>query len=559
MAMMISKFHKIIQSKVVWTAFAILISVAFVGVYTGSKSGGQKARKAKGSEVAGHLYGEDISRLEFGAAYRSIYVMYSMTIGRAININDEVDKILSRTAWQRLATLKKAKTMGFNVTPEQTIAMIQRQPIFRNQKTGQFDKNIYNAFISGFLPRTGMSVKAFEQMFAENVLIQKASSLAAKNALVTEAEILKAFHRNTDMLTVSYASIPRELADTPTVSEADANAYFSANQDQFRMPEKAIVDYVQFAVADYTNSVVVTDELIGRYYESNKQRYLKPAADDAPAGAAAEYTPLEEVKDAIIAELTTGMARNAAIDQADALVSSLADETTTFQQATEKSGLKIVDNTPAFTMTDRVRGVDPTAPFARAAFALEKDSSHYYSDPVVGRDFVYVISLTKKLPSFLPSFDVVKAEAIESAKIAAAEKAYVEKAGVIRTELSAAVKSGTAFDVAAAKYKLDLKTTTPFNANTKLEDEFGRQIMDATIALEQGSVAELIPTQADFLVAYVSSKIPGDEADMLPSMREELSKSIEYEKSAQLAAAWQESLLVEAKFEDLRGSAKGES
>jgi peptidyl-prolyl cis-trans isomerase D len=487
--------------------------------------------------------------------------MYSMTFGRAININEEIDEILSRTAWQRLATLKKASQLGLTVTPEQTIAMIQRQPIFRSQQTGQFDKNLYNAFANNFLPRTGMSAKAFEQMFAENVLIEKASATATKNALVTEDEIKKAFHLYTDMVTVDYASVPRGLAEIPSLTDADANAYFEANKDQFRMPEKAIVDYVQFAVADYTNSVTVSKELIARFYEGNKQRYVKPVAADAPEGAAPEYTPLEEVKGAITAELTTVLARNAAADKADALVASLADETTTFQQVADQAGLKIVNNTPAFTLTDSVRGVDPTAPFARAAFALETEGTHYYSDPVVGRDFVYVISLTKKLPSFLPSFDVVKAEAMESAKIAAAEKAYVEKAGAIQTELAAAVKAGTAFADAASKYKLALKTTVPFNATSTLEDEFGRQIMGAALSLDAGTVAELIPTQGDFLIAYVSKKELGDEATALAGMREELVSSIENEKSARLAAAWQESLLVEANFEDLRGNAatNGES
>ena len=33
MAMMISKFNKLIHNKTVWLVFAILISVAFVGVY----------------------------------------------------------------------------------------------------------------------------------------------------------------------------------------------------------------------------------------------------------------------------------------------------------------------------------------------------------------------------------------------------------------------------------------------------------------------------------------------------------------------------------------------
>ena len=98
MAMMISKFHKLIQSKVVWTAFAILISVAFVTVYTGSKSSASKARSENAGQIAGRLFGEDVSRLEYGQAYRSVYVMYTMMAGRLINIDEQIHDLLSQAA-----------------------------------------------------------------------------------------------------------------------------------------------------------------------------------------------------------------------------------------------------------------------------------------------------------------------------------------------------------------------------------------------------------------------------------------------------------------------------
>ena len=68
MAMMISKFHKLIQSKVVWTVFAVLISVAFVTVYTGASSSGGGADPAKElKKPVGVLWGNKISLEEFNA------------------------------------------------------------------------------------------------------------------------------------------------------------------------------------------------------------------------------------------------------------------------------------------------------------------------------------------------------------------------------------------------------------------------------------------------------------------------------------------------------------
>jgi parvulin-like peptidyl-prolyl isomerase len=314
-----------------------------------------------------------------------------------------------------------------------------------------------------------------------------------------------------------------------------------------------IVRYVQFPISDYLNVVTVTDEMIASFYENNKQRYLKPAAEGAPADAAPEYRPLDEVQNSIRDLYITELARREAFNAADQLVARLAEENTTFDQAAEAAGLEIISNTPAFSLTDSVRGVDPTAPFARAAFGLEKDATHYYSDPVVGREFTYVIALEKKLPSFLPAFDVVKAEAMESARIAATEQLYIDTAQVVHKAIITDLANGKSFADAVAKHRMKPVTTQPFNVSTELEDEYGREIAAATIRLDEGGLSELIPTSGEYLVAWVKSREAADEAATLPAMREELTQTLRNRKSVQLATAWQTSLLEEAEFEDLTG------
>ena len=559
MAMMISKFHKLIQSKVVWGAFALLISIAFVSVSVPGSRGRSEAKRAqREAKQAGRLFGEDVSRSEFRQAYRGTRVMvtlYSMMDQRFGMGPEEMEN----AAWLRLATLEKARQLGMTTSAAQIRQAIQEFPLFLNQQTGQFDPNAYNMFKSQILPRLNLSPAGFEQIFRENVLAKKVAAIPAQGGLVFEEEIKKAFHLYTDMLTVEYAAIPRSLADAPEVGKEEAENYFNANQEQFRMPEKAIVDYVQFAVADHLDDVEVTDEMVAGFYENNKQRFIKQPAEDADPDAAPEFKALEEVKDEIAKGMKMQMARTAAANLADELVSGLADETMTFEKATQEMGLEIVDNTPAFTATEPVKGIDPTSPFQRASFALQKDATHYYSDPVVGRDFVYVISLAKKLDSFLPSFEVVQEDATEAAKLAAAEKAYVEKAGEIQEELKTALANGTSFTDAAAKYKLELKTTVPFNITSTLEDEFGQQIKLNTVRFAQGKVAGLIATPDEFLVAYVAEKVPGDEATALPAMRAELAGNIGNEKAGIAAAAWREGLLEEAGFENLLPRSDDES
>ncbi|MDF7801986.1 SurA N-terminal domain-containing protein [Pontiellaceae bacterium B1224] len=552
MAMMISKFNKIIHNKTVWLVFAIFISIAFVGVYTGSQTGNSRADKAI-SQVAGKLWEEDVTRQEFAAVYRDVYVLtdlsYLMQTGRGIPENSELTNQLRQQAWIRLATIKKAEMMGLNVTDQQTVEAIQTFPLFSNPETGGFNKNMYDQVVGTILPqRYRMGGTDFENLIRRNVLVQKATAAAAQGALVTDDEIRQAFHLYTDMLTVDYTTLPRSIVGTVEVTEEDAKAYYEQNLSEFLLPKKRVVKYVEFNVSDYTNAVEITDEDVAQIYESNKQYYMIPetATNDVP-----EYRPLEEVKGEIFEIVAADMSQRAAANAADALVAQLSAEGATFEDEAEKAGLTIVTDTPAFGAADQVRGVDPTAPFARAAFNLDLTPTQYYSDPVVGRDTVYVIALVKEIDEYQRTFDVVQAEATESARIAAAELAYVEKAEEIHAEIAAALKEGVSFADAASKYNLEIQQTAPFNISNPLEGEFSREIMGSTIQFDQGTLVDLISTPDEFLMAYVAEKELADEVVTLPGMRDDLAAGIRQEKAQRLAQAWQESLLEEAGFEDL--------
>ena len=317
------------------------------------------------------------------------------------------------------------------------------------------------------------------------------------------------------------------------------------------MPEKVSVRYIQYAVADYASGILVTDDMISAFYENNKQRYLKPTTEDAPEGALPEYLPLEEVKDSITELMTTGLAQREAINAADGLVAQLADESVTFDQAAKQAGLTIIENVPPFAPTDPVKGIDATAPFSQVAFTLENDPSHYYSDPVPGRDYVYVIALKKRLPAFLPGYDVVKEDALEAAKTVAAEKAYFEKAEAIHSEIATALKAGTSFSDAASRQKLKIENTEPFSAAMPPDMELGQALVQSCVMFDAGTLVDLIPLADEVVIAFVAEKQVADEALDLPLMRTQLEAGIRRDKASRLAAAWQDSVLEEAALEDL--------
>lgn len=108
MTMMISRFHRLIQSRILWGVFLIVIVFSFViwGMVWPSRE--DRLEEARG---AGTLDGETVSFGEYNAAYRSAYLARALTQSRDMNAPGS-DVILRRMTWQRLATLREAAKLG---------------------------------------------------------------------------------------------------------------------------------------------------------------------------------------------------------------------------------------------------------------------------------------------------------------------------------------------------------------------------------------------------------------------------------------------------------------
>ncbi len=544
---MLIKISKL--SKLVLTAFIAPVVLVLIAMESCTGVNKSVIRPGHTGGAAGRIFGEEVTRAEFERAYRSVYLMHIIMTGQALNIDEQVDAALHDAAWQRLAILSKSRRLGFGAAPEQIIDMITSQPAFQNQQTGQYDANVYNAFVSNFLPSLGMDAKSLETVYAENVIIEKAASAVSQGARVTEEDILEAFHVLNDKITAEYALIPRSLATSAPVTDEQAQAYYNRRADEFRIPEQVIVHYVHFPVENYTNVFTITDDMVRQVYENNKERYRIP---DATVSGTSEpqYMPLEEVRGAIRPMITRELARREAFNVADLFVAALAEEGVTFAQQAAADGLQIVSNTPAFSINDTVHGVDPSSSFPTAAFALDSTPTHYYSDPVAGESGVYVIALQKKLPSFLPGFDVVKADVLAAAQVEADEQAYLNRAAEIHVAIQTALEAGNSFSNAVHAQKLKLETTAAYSSSNPFESRHARKIMEATIRAHTGTLVGLVESSGDRLVIFVAQREPADAKTLLPDMREHIAINLRRQKSTELIAAWQKSVVEEAELED---------
>jgi peptidyl-prolyl cis-trans isomerase D len=541
--MLITNFNKLIQSKLVWGLFIALVVFAFVAMDIATP---ERSPQKKATDPIGLMFNQEVTRGEFDNAYRDVYLLYVLATGAEPRLDERTDTLLQESAWQRLAILDKADQLGFSISDEQLIRGIQSLPLFRDPDNGQFNAQQYENFVSGFLPRIGMDAKLFEQSHAENLLINEISSALSGSVEVNEDEILQAYHDLNDLCTIEHLTVPRDFSTNPMVGEEQVKIYFEENQRAFELPEKVYVHYVDFPVSDYLGQTQITDIMVSQVYSNNLERY----AIENETGDMG-YQPLSEVRDELYPLIDQEAARQKAYQAADQLVARLSEEID-FATAAAEFDLRIVESTPSFNATEQLPTIDPTAPFTQASIALEESETHYYSDPVLGRDHIYVIALQKKWPAFIPPYESVRNEARDAAQAKANEEAYQTYANDLFVAFQDAVKTERSFADVAKENDLSITTTAAFNAATPLEGPLATQLMERVFQLNPGDLAMPILSAEGYLFISLATREAAD-TNALGEQRLAIIQALENQKRASQINAWQDKVVEEAaieRFED---------
>lgn len=547
--MLISKFHKLVHDKLFWAVITVLICIAFVGLYLPGEKGGGSSRT---KQVAGKLYGKKVLYPDFAKARGDAYLALSLSMGRQLQLTDSTRELLDRTAWARLATLKKAARLNITTSDAEMVRTVRSLPFFLNQQ-GQFDARMYDYFTANVLPSFGYTKRQFEEVYRDEATLQKVAFLPMQSALVTPDELKEAFHRLNDTFVLQYAELSEDMvAESVSVGDEDIAHFYNENRTLFATPEKVRIKYAAFPVADYLAEVSVSDTEAQAYYDQNLSQYVtKAATTNAPA----EYTPFETVKAEVIEQVKTIGARRKALEAATEMVINLTPardgtKTPSFEEAAEAMNAT-VKFAPDFAENETPETIDAGSEFARTAFTLEDTPTNYYSDAIVGQDYVYVIGLVRRLPSIIPDLEAVKAEAEMLARQQATRTALHAKA----TELRATAQAD--FKTALSATGATVKTTPEFSLSSGLEENpNGPALSRAAISLEEGGISEPLAAQnGNLILAQLTERNPADEAEM-ELLRESLVAAVQNQRLQTIMASWQDSILTEAAFVDL--TPKGE-
>ncbi len=547
--MLITKFNKLVHDKIFWGIFAGLVCASFVVLYIPGLN-----EPVMAEQVAGKLYGKEVSLNDFSKARSDTYLTVWLNSGGQFRMTDAMRPLIERQTWIRLAILEKADKLGLRASDQEMLQAVRALPFFLDEQ-GKFNIQKYNAIVDGDIRREfGYTKRQFEEVFRDEATMQKLAYFPMQTAIVTPDQVKNAFHNLNDTFVVSYAELTEDLVKKDVkVSEADAKKFYEENKDRFATEDKVRVKYAQFPVNAYLDQVTVNDAEAQSFYDQNLTSYItKAATTNTPA----EYKSFESVKGEIIDQVKVINARRKAMEVATEMVIELTPardgtKTPTFEEAA-KAMNAAVKNAPDFAASELVPGVDAGREFVTASFRLEDTKENYYSDAIVGVDNVYVIALVKKLDSFVPEFDVVKNDAIEQATEDAVRDALLKKA----EELSKSAESGD-FKKVLSSVGVKTKTTPEFGLQKPLEEnQYANLLLDAALNLKTGEVSNPIPASADVLIiAEMTERKAADEVN-IDSIREMLVSAVENQELPAIMTSWQNSVLVEADFVDMSPEAE---
>ena len=568
MAMMISKFHKLIQSRILWIFFFIIIVFSFVIWAMPWPARNEISTEARN---AGKLFEKDISFDEFRAARANTYLAVAMMRGEPPSITDRMEKELTSSSWRRIATLKQAAQLGITASNNEVIQAIKSQPLFADDNK-QFSRQRYQNFAYVFLRNLGMTEHHFEEYVREEIIMQKLRAMVAQSLVIAPFEVQRTFDTINDQFDIQYVEVTPEAAEKNVhITEEDVKAYFDANPGEFMIPEMVSVRYVAFPVVQFTNEVDVTEDDALAYYNENIDDYttyeakkmtdeekqkdsVEALSTDLEKDGEAIVTPFDEVKEKITAVLAHDFAKNQAAEKATAFAMTLSPDkkgqALSFDDASQKYNLAISTTQP-FAVDAEIEGIDAGLDFNADAFELRPNSDDYFSNAILGDEYVYVVALDQTYPEREPEFSEVQDKVREACRIQALSDAVAAEAKKIQETASMELEKGKSFADIAASFNLPVLTVTNFNAISGVESNANSDvIIPSVLSCNRGELTDPVPTEnGDMLVIYVVNRVPGMTTS-LSSISPQIVDALKRERRPYLFRDWEDYLLRNGKLED---------
>ena len=397
--------------------------------------------------VVAQVAGQDIHQSEWDAAHKTeadrMREQLPMLDAKLLDSPEARQSTLDRLIRDKVIAAA-AQRDRMVVTDERLLAALQQ-----DQALAAFRRPDGSTDVEGLkqaLARQGMTPQMYDEQVRTNLIRRQVLTGISGSTLLAAAPAqvaLGAYFEKREVQVVRFSAAEFAAKITPT--DADIEAYFQANPQQFQAPEQASIEYLVLDLESVKKGIAVNEADLKTYYEQNV------ASNAGKEERRASHILIAAPKDAPAAERAAAKAR------ADELLAAVRQNPASFADLARKHS-KDGSAAKGGDLEFLARGAT-VKPFDDALFALKKGET----SGVVETDFGYhIIRLTDIKAPRQRTYEEMRPELEAQLKLQQAQRKYAESADAFS---NAVFEQSDSLKGVAERFKLEVRTATGVQRN----------------------------------------------------------------------------------------------
>ena len=254
-----------------WIAWAIVILITIPFALWGI----QEYLGVGGEPEVAVVEGESITQRMLDQRTRDFRENLRLSLGSAYQADLFADGILKKRVLdsmvEEVVLAKNAEDWNLRTSDMQARGFISSIPAF--QRDGRFDQQAYETAVRN----RGMSRAGFEQNVRQDMLLGQLRGGVRDTAFVTEADLATRVRLDNEKRSVNYALVPAaKFRDQIEFSKDDLNAYYEANLDRYRTPERVKLEYVLLDPVTLGALIEVNEAALEQHFEDHRTEFVAP-------------------------------------------------------------------------------------------------------------------------------------------------------------------------------------------------------------------------------------------------------------------------------------------
>jgi len=501
------------HQKWLWAVIIVVTIVSFV-IYFGPQS---RVNSNVRSTNHGSIDGEKITDQDYLNAWLEVRLHHFMTTGRWPDEDKTSGFDPETETYKWLLVVRKQQQLGIHVS-DQAVQQVARQMFAGIERAGYSSPQV---FFEKVLQPHGIQPNDFERFVRHYVGLQELIRVVGLSGTLIPPDQAKALYQRdhqelaTDAV-FFWASNYEAKVQVPPAALAQ---FYSNRVANYMIPERVQVAYVRFNVTNFLSQAQAQVTNLNEIVEANYQRL---GTNLPPEEAKAR------LRDELIRREALILARHRATAFDDVLFDTIPSVPVggkepplsatrpldSLKRLAGSNNLPVQVSAP-FDRESAPSDLDVGSDFVKAAFALDPEEP--FSQPIIGQDGVYVMTLDKRIPRETPSLEKVHDQVLSDYKRAQAMRMAQQDAAGLVIMATNALPQGKSFTNICVLAGMKPVSLTPFSISTRTVEEVEdvlplSQLKQAAFQTPPGKVAPVLPTSEGAIVLYVAAKLPLDPA-----------------------------------------------